>query len=83
MCIADVTVLPLIHKSKSFTQIFQNLFSLHAGKEIVAEGRAGEGGIQVKAGNYQPNSLFPPKLCIGHLGVSLEEKQSPTKGCLK
>lgn len=45
MCVADVTVLPLIHKSKSFTEIFQNFSFLHAGKEILAEERAGEGGI--------------------------------------
>lgn len=42
-----------------------------------------QGKEEYKAGNYQPNSLFPPRLCIGHLGVSLEEKQSPTKDCLE
>lgn len=64
MCVADVTVLPLIYKSKSFTQIFHNFSSLQAGNEILVEERAGEGGIQVKAGNYQPNSPFPHRLCI-------------------
>lgn len=60
---------------------FQNFSSLPGGKEILVEERAGGGRILVEAGNDQPNSLLSHRLCIGHLGVSLGEKQSHTKGC--
>lgn len=71
MCVTDMAVIPLIHKSKSLTQIFQNFSSLHVRKEILVEERAGEGGIQVKTGNYQPNSLFPHRLCIGFIVLQM------------
>lgn len=60
---------------------FQNFSSFAMGKDLLIEERAGERGILVEDDYDQSKSLFSHRLCIGHVRVSLAEKQSSAKGC--